>query len=124
MTTVDDENCCTLCGYRSDGSFADRMRHLRGSHPAYARGLLLRLAAPVVLVVLVVLLALVHAPSWAYVAALVLAFVAVAGGVVLSRSDPSRTSSLPGLGQLLRSGGFRFVLFGVAAIAIFVISRH
>ncbi|HSS10410.1 MAG TPA: hypothetical protein VLL25_11020 [Acidimicrobiales bacterium] len=123
-TTVNDDDRCTLCGYRSDGSFADRLRHLRRSHPDYARGLLLRLVAPLVLVAMVGLLAAVHAPAWGYVAALVVAAGVVAGGVVIARRDPNRTSRRPGLGQLLRSGGLRFVLFGVAAVAILIISRH
>src|SRR5258708_327559 len=112
----DDVDRCTLCGYESDGSFADRMRHLRGSHPGYARGLLLRLAAPLIFVGLVALLALAQAPTWSYFGALALTAGVVVTGMLAIRGDRTRTAVKPGIRQLLRSGGFRFIVFGVAAI--------
>jgi hypothetical protein len=123
-TTVNDDDRCTLCGYRSDGSFADRIRHLRGSHRDYARGLFLRLVAPIALVGIVGLLAVVHAPAWSYFAALGVAVLLVTVGIITARRDPSRTSKLPNLGQMLRSGGLRFVLFGVAGVVLLILSRR
>jgi hypothetical protein len=123
-TTVNDDDRCSLCGYRSDGSFADRIRHLRGSHPDYTRGLLLRLLAPVALVGIVGLLAVLHAPTWSYFAALGVGVLLVGVGIITTRRDPSRTSTLPNLVQMLRSGGLRFVLFGVAGVALLILSRR
>jgi hypothetical protein len=123
-TRVNDDDRCTLCGYRSDGSFADRIRHLRGSHPDYARGLLLRLVAPIALVGIVGFLAVLHAPTWSYIMALGAAVLLVALGIITARRDPSRTSKLPNPWQMLRSGGLRFVLFGIAGVVLLILSRR
>jgi hypothetical protein len=124
-TTINHgDDRCVLCGYRSDGSFADRIRHLRGSHPDYARGLLLRLVAPVALVGIVGLLAVLHAPIWSYLVALGVAALLVTVGIITARRDPSRTSKLPNFAQMLRSGGLRFVLFGVAGVVLLILSRR
>jgi len=121
---ADDAQCCTLCGYESDGSFADRVRHLRRSHPGYARGLLLRLAAPLVFAGLVVLLAVIGAPTVAYLIALAITAGCVAAGIAASRRDPSRTSARPSLRQLLGNGGFRFLIFGAAALIMVLLTFH
>jgi hypothetical protein len=119
-----DAERCTLCGYRSDGSFADRMRHLRGSHPGYARGLLLRLVAPLMFAGLVVLLAVAQAPTWGYFVALALMVGFVAVGVMATRHDATRTRARPNIRQLLGSGGLRFVIFGAAAVIMVMLTFH
>ena len=90
------------------------------SSPAFARGLLLRLAAPAAFVGLVGLLAVTHAPQWFYLVALGVTLGVIATGAVLAHNDMSRTAPRQRISELLRRGGFRYVLFGVAAIVLLI----
>lgn len=126
VATVETADRCELCGYRSDGGFRDRMAHLRSAHPAYARGLLLRLAAPPVFLVLVVALAAVKAPSWLYIVALFVSFGLLFFGKQksrLARTKAGTTATMP-LKRLVREGGLGFILiFPAIVLLILIISR-
>lgn len=103
---------CDICGYRFDGTFADRREHLRRSHPRYARALLLRLSAPFVFLVGVLVCSALGAPQNAYLVALALSFGALFFGKQLSRLERRRAgarATLP-VGRLLREGGVQFLL--------------
>lgn len=113
---------CDLCGYRSTGTFSDRLAHLRRSHPAYARGLLLRMAAPFVFLVLLFVLAAVSAPRWAYGLALLGSFGLLVVGKRRSRAERSAAGArarVP-LSQIVREGGLRFILI-LPAVAILLV---
>jgi hypothetical protein len=73
---------------------------------------------------LVVLLAIVGAPTVAYFAALVITAAVVTAGIAATRRDPSRTRARPGLRQVLGSGGFRYLIFAAAAIVMVVLTFH
>ncbi|MCA1834153.1 MAG: hypothetical protein ABR548_14760 [Actinomycetota bacterium] len=110
MNEVTDR--CELCGVTTDGSFRDRTRHLRGSHPMYARGLLFRLAAPGLFLVEILLMALVHAPSWVYMVALFSSFIVLFAGKQWSRAERRKAGARPTIGfkRLVREGGLPFLL--------------
>ena len=57
---VNETNRCDLCGYRSEGRFLDRVRHLKSEHPQYAKGLLFRVAAPGIFLIEVLVMAAVR----------------------------------------------------------------
>lgn len=103
---------CELCSARIGPSARDRIGHLRAAHRAYATGLLLRVFAPGVLVLLVLVLSAAHAPPWAFVVALFAAFGLLFAGRVRSRAERRRAGTRPTLplGKLLREGGVWFVL--------------
>ena len=110
---------CDLCGAGVDGTFLQRTRHLRMEHPAYARGLLLRMVAPLVFLVSVVALQATGAPVWtAFVASAASLGIAVLG---ITQARAARVSSgagrTAGFRKLMAEGGFRFVLLA----AVFVL---
>ena len=74
VRSMQGEGRCELCGARDDGAFRSRIAHLRKEHPAYARGLILRLAAPGLFLVVMLALAAARAPQWGYLVALVACF--------------------------------------------------
>src|SRR5438445_3332695 len=76
---------CDRCGVASTGTFRGDFRHLRSQHSRYARGLLLRLCAPVVFLVGVGVLGLLHAPQWSYFVALGAAGVLAVVGTIDAR---------------------------------------
>lgn len=118
---------CELCGHRFEAGFAARMRHLRGSHPAYARGLLLRLAAPLAMIAGVLVLAVAHAPQWAYFVALGGSYALLFFGRVRSRLERTRAGATPSLSlrRILREGGLAFVLFiPVVAALVYLLGRR
>lgn len=102
---------CDLCGYLPAGP-GDRVRHLTREHRRYASGIGLRLAAPVVFAVAVVLLSLARAPQWAYLGALVAAYVLLVAGKVRSGRERSGIGlrPSPSLGDLARRGGVAVLL--------------
>src|SRR6266568_5134823 len=110
--TTEDPLRCELCGYRSEGDFRDRMRHLKSEHPAYARGLLFRVAAPAVFLIEVLVLAVAHAPQWAFIAALFVSFGLLFFGKQRSRTERKRagtTATVP-VKRLMKEGGLGFLL--------------
>lgn len=122
-----EADSCELCGYQSDGTFRDRIRHLRRSHPAYARGLLFRLAAPAVFVVELGAMALAHAPEWVYLVALFSSFGLLFFGKQRSRAERSKAGLKPTIGfkRLVRDGGLAFLLvLPVIALLIAVVGRR
>lgn len=121
--TMNEPDRCELCGYRSDGTFRDRMGHLRGSHPAYARGLLFRVSAPVVFLIEVVALAAIRAPQWAYLVALASSFGLLFFGKVRSRLERSKAGARPTLPlpRLIREGGLGFILIVPAVVILIAI---
>jgi hypothetical protein len=80
--------------------------------------------APLLFAGLVVGLAAVSAPTWAYVAALVAAGGVVLVGVTATRSDRTRTAPRLNFRQLLGSGGFRFLIFAIAAVIMLLLTFH
>jgi hypothetical protein len=125
--TTEDPLRCELCGYRSEAGFRDRMRHLKSEHPAYARGLLFRVAAPGLFLIEVLALAALHAPQWAYLAALFTSFGLLFFGKQRSRSERKLAGTTPTLPmkRLVKEGGLGFLLV-IPAIAVLIIllSRH
>jgi hypothetical protein len=121
------EGRCELCGARDEGSFRSRMAHLKAEHPAYARGLILRLVAPLVFLVVVLALAALKAPSWAYLIGFGASFALLFFGKVRSRVERSRAGARPTIGikRLVREGGLGFVLIIPAvALLILLLSRN
>jgi hypothetical protein len=120
-------NTCELCGYRSEGTFRDRMRHLKKEHPAYARGVLLRIVAPGLFLVEVLILAAVHAPPWVYIVALFTSFGLLFMGKVRARAERQKAGARPTMEfrRLLREGGLGFLLIvPVIALLIAMLSRR
>lgn len=113
---------CELCGYRSTGTLGDRIGHLRREHPVYARGLLLRMATPLVFLAAVLGLAALRAPQWTFLVALGGSLALMAAGLGRSRAERARAGARPGvpLGRLLREGGLRIVLL-VSFLALLLI---
>lgn len=117
---------CDLCGAGSDGTFSDRTRHLRKEHPAYARGLLLRIVSPLVFLAAIVALQAARAPAWT-------AFVATAAGVGLAlvgivkvrgARSLSGAGSAASLGKILSEGGLRFVLLAGVFVVMLVLAAN
>lgn len=102
---------CELCGARAEPG-RERFAHLRAEHPAYARGVVLRVVAPAVLLLGVVVLGLVKAPQWSYFIVLALSFGSLFFGKIRSRVERSRAGARPTIGvkRLLREGGLPFLL--------------
>jgi hypothetical protein len=118
---------CDLCGYLFEGSFADRMRHLRRTHPAYTRGVLLRVSAPFVFLVLVAALAALHAPTNAYIVALVATYALLFFGKQASRSQRKQAGlrATPPVKKTLREGGLSFVLLiPILAVLLLFLSKR
>jgi hypothetical protein len=118
---------CDLCGAGSDGTFSDRIRHLRKEHPAYARGLLLRVASPLVFLVTIVALQAVGAPVWSAIVAIAASLGLAALGITTARAarvQAGARSTAP-LGKLVREGGLRFVLLaGVLGVMLILASNR
>jgi hypothetical protein len=119
VRAMQQEGRCELCGARADTA-RERIAHLRAEHPAYARGLLLRLFAPAILFLGVIILAALKAPSWAYVVVLALSFGALFFGKIRSRVERSRAGARPTIGfkRLVREGGLPFLLLIPAVVLI------
>lgn len=121
------EGACELCGARDEGTFRSRVAHLRQEHPAYARGLLLRVVAPVVFLAVIFLLAALKAPAWAYVVGLGLGFGVLFLGKTRTRRERTAAGTTPkmALKRLLLEGGMRFVIVIPAlAVLIILLSRN
>lgn len=117
---------CELCGTRLPGSFTARMGHLRGAHPRYARGLLLRLATPLVFLAALGALAAAGAPDWAYLVALGLCGALMVAGMWASRAGRTGAGLRPSapLGRLLREGGFRFLLLPALLLLLLLLAAR
>jgi hypothetical protein len=118
---------CELCNARLPGSFTARMGHLRGAHPRYAKGLLLRLATPLLFLAALGALAAASAPDWAYLVALGLCGGLVLAGMRASRAGRTGAGLRPSapLGRLLREGGFRFLLLPALLLLLMLLAaRH
>ena len=116
---------CELCGASAPATFAGRFRHLRKEHPAYARGLLLRITAPLAFLVALVALQALEAPAWTLVFAAVGAAGLALAGLWMARAARAG-SGAPGasLSKLFREGGYRFVLLaGLFALMVILASR-
>lgn len=117
---------CDLCGAQADTP-RERIAHLRAKHPAYARGLLLRLVSPAMFLVGVLILAAAKAPEWTYLVVLAVSFGMLFFGKVRSRSERSRAGARPTLEvkRLLREGGLPFLLIiPTVALLIVFLSRR
>lgn len=118
---------CDMCGYQFEGSFADRLRHLRRTHPAYTRGVLLRVSAPFVFLALVGALAAAHAPTKTYIVALVGAYALLFFGKQASRSQRKKAGlrATPPVKKMLREGGLPFVLLiPILAVVLLFLSKR
>ena len=122
--TTRDAQRCELCGYRSDGTIRDRIGHLRERHPGYARGLLLRVVAPLVFLVEIAVLAALHAPSWVFLVAFGVSYALLFFGKQRSRSERRKKGASPTmpLGRLMREGGLGIVLVPIAAIVVLIVA--
>ncbi len=117
---------CELCGARVAGGFPARFGHLRAAHRRYTQGLLLRLGAPFLFLAALGALAAASAPRWAYLVALGLCGAVVLLGareVRAGRSGAGRRPA-PSFGQLLRDGGFRFLLLPAVLLLLLLLSHH
>src|SRR6266516_2633054 len=117
---------CELCGARVAGSYPARFGHLRSAHRRYTQGLLLRLGAPFLFLAALGALAIASAPQWAYLIALALCAAVMLAGLRAARSERSGAGlrPSPSLPQLLRDGGFRFLLIPAVLLLLFLLSRH
>jgi hypothetical protein len=113
---------CDMCGAPLGLGFRERWRHAWQSHPAYARGLLLRLTAPILFLILAVTLTTIHAPAGLLVGALGLCLVIVAVGVTHARTAKRAVGSPPGLRlrALLKHGGLRFLLLSAVLVLLLI----
>ncbi len=121
------EGRCELCGARDEGTFRSRVAHLRNEHPAYARGLFLRVIAPVVFLAVILLLAALKAPAWGYVVGLGLSFGVLFLGKVRSRRERAAAGATPkmALKRLLLEGGMRFlIVIPAVAVLILLLSKN
>lgn len=119
---------CELCGHGWErGSMKERMAHFRGRHPAYARGLMLRLAAPGAFLVALGVLAASRAPQWAYLVAMVATYGLLFMGRVRSRLERKRAGTSPALPlrRLVKEGGLGFLLIApVVALLMLLASTR
>ena len=121
------EGRCELCGARDEGTFRSRVAHLRKEHPAYARGLFLRVIAPVVFLAVILVLAALKAPAWGYVVGLGLGFGVLFLGKVRSKQERSAAGARPkmALKRVLLEGGMRFlIVIPAVAVLIILLSRN
>ncbi len=116
------EGRCELCGARDEGTFRSRVAHLRQEHPAYARGLLLRVIAPVVFLAAIFILSALKAPTWAYIVGLGLGFGVLFLGKARTRRERTAAGATPkmALKRVLLEGGIRFIIV-IPAIAVLII---
>lgn len=120
------EGRCELCGANDEGTFRSRVAHLRQAHPTYARGLLLRMIAPVVFIAVILILGALKAPAWTYVAGLALGLGVLFLGKTRSRRARVAAGATPkmGLKQVVLEGGMRFILVIPAiAILLYLVNR-
>jgi hypothetical protein len=120
-----DSDRCELCGYRSNGTFGDRVGHLRKTHPRYAQGLLFRLSAPMLFLLEVLALGALRSPPWAYLVALFSCFGLLFVGKQRSRNERRRAgarATLP-MGRLLREGGLGILIL-IPLVAILVVALN
>ena len=121
------EGRCELCGAGDEGTFRSRVAHLRQEHPAYARGLLLRVIAPVVFIGVILVLGALQAPAWAYIVGLAVGFVVLFLGKARTRRERTAAGTTPKmeLKRVLLEGGLRFVLvIPAVAILLILLSRN
>jgi hypothetical protein len=126
VATMNEANRCELCGYASTGSFRDRIGHLKGRHPAYARGLLFRTVAPFLFLVEVLAAAAIKAPQWAFLVALFSSFGLLFYGKQLSRTERRRAGTTPtiGLRRLIKEGGLPFVLIAPVLVMLLLLAAR
>lgn len=118
---------CELCGAVLPERSSERLGHLWSAHRRYAWALGLRIATPLLFVAMVGALATAGAPQWTFLLAL-----ALCGGVLLVGMLGARTARAraglrpaPPLGELLRNGGFRFLLLPALLLLLLALSsRH
>lgn len=119
VATMNQADRCELCGYRSDGSARDRLRHLKETHPVYARGVFFRVAAPGVYLVELILMAALSAPPWMYVLALASSVGLLVLGKMTSRAArKSAGAQTFGINRLVREGGMPFLLLLPAIVLL------
>jgi hypothetical protein len=113
---------CDMCGAPLGVGFRERWRHAWRNHPDYARGLLLRLGAPLTFIGLIVILTAIHAPAGVLLGALGLCLVIVAIGVAQARTAKQAAGSPPGLRfrALLQRGGLRFLLLSAILVLLLI----
>lgn len=126
VATMTTQDRCELCGYASTGSFRDRIGHLKGSHPAYARGLLFRAVAPFFFILVVFALALLKAPQWAYMVAFFSSYGLLFFGKQMSRAERRRAGAAPSLGlrRLVKEGGLPFLLILPVVVMLIVLASR
>jgi hypothetical protein len=118
---------CELCGARLGSGLGERLGHLRSEHPAYGRGLVLRMAAPLVFAVSVLALGLLGAPQWMAAVAMAACFGVVLFAQTRGRRERSRAGASPGVpvARLLKEGGFRVaVILPVVLLLLFLLGRR
>jgi hypothetical protein len=113
---------CELCGVKAPATFVGRTRHLRQEHPAYARGLLLRIVSPMIFLAFFVVLQAAEAPAWT-----ILPAAAAAGGLALAglwttRKARTEAGTAYSLGKLFKEGGYRFVLMAAVFAALLILA--
>jgi hypothetical protein len=121
------EGQCELCGARDEGTFRSRVAHLRKEHPAYARGLFLRVIAPVVFLAVILVLSALKAPAWAYIVGLGLGLGVLFLGKSRTRRERTAAGTRPKmeLKRVLLEGGMRFIIvIPAVAILIILLSRN
>lgn len=118
---------CELCGAGTSDSVRDRFGHLRTEHPAYTWGLVLRMAAPLAFLAIVVALQALQAPTSTLLVAIGASAGLAIAGVAISRSARMESGAPAGapLGRLLREGGLRFVILaGILALMLVLASTR
>jgi hypothetical protein len=112
-----------LCGAHDEGTFRSRIAHLRMEHPAYARGLFLRVIAPVVFLAVILGLGALKAPAWAYVLGLGLSLGVLFLGRARSKQGRAAAGARPKmeLKRVLLEGGMRFLIV-IPAVALLIIT--
>jgi len=118
---------CELCGARLPEASTSRLGHLLAAHRRYAQGLLLRLTAPLLFLVGLGALGMAGvAQQWAYLVVLGLCGGVLLAGTAVSRSERARAGlrRSPPIGQLLRDGGFRFLLIPAVLLLLLLLSRN
>jgi hypothetical protein len=124
VMTQQAADSCELCGARLEGGPRKQLAHMRREHPAYARGVLSRLAAPLVFMLGLLVLGAFGAPQWTYLVPLASGFLLMFGGRQRSRAERAEAGAARSLsiGQMIKAGGWRIALVVASLVAIIYMS--
>ncbi len=124
VVTQQSADSCELCGARLEGGPRKQLAHMRSEHPAYARGVISRLAAPLVFMLGLLVLGAFGAPQVTYLVPLAAGLLLMFRGRQRSRAERAEAGASKSLaiGQMIKAGGWRIALVVASLIAIIYMS--